>query len=367
VTDHLGSVRDVLNSQSCAGTGHIDYTAFGQIARVTHQGATVSLDNIGSTRFLYTGREFEANVGLQYNRARYFDAAIARWISQDPIGYSAGDTNLFRYASNDPVTNTDPSGLAGVRDWQTWKDWWVRLGLPGKDQIRAVDAGMALIDVGAKVWSNTDDESIGRRIYIAGGMVGAEITGVRGVSDACSERDAVTGKKQGFCERFEDGLIGSVQLGLTAFGGAKVIAGPKAAPAAGEPVPLRPSGGGTAAPKAPAVEPAPGTPKAPKPGSPKPEPPNCFVAGTPVLIADDSFESALASATDDETEVSSSAASWLRWAVVSLVVTAGGWYAFRQLAGRKRRADAGAYDAVLGDEDVGGLLRPNIEELWATR
>ena len=46
--------------------------------------------------YAYTGREFDVETGLQYNRARYYDATTGRWISQDPMGFDAGDSNLYR-------------------------------------------------------------------------------------------------------------------------------------------------------------------------------------------------------------------------------------------------------------------------------
>lgn len=60
---------------------------------------------------MYTGREFDSETGLQYNRGRYYDATTGRWISQDPLGFSAGDSNLYRYVANSPTNGTDPSGL----------------------------------------------------------------------------------------------------------------------------------------------------------------------------------------------------------------------------------------------------------------
>jgi hypothetical protein len=50
-------------------------------------------------------------------------------ISKDPIGFNAGDANLYRYAGNQPTNRTDPSRLdwlddpAGdtVDDWQDLK------------------------------------------------------------------------------------------------------------------------------------------------------------------------------------------------------------------------------------------------------
>src|SRR5262249_46321335 len=45
------------------------------------------------------------------NRARYYDPTTQRWLSQDPLGFDAGDSNLYRYVNNAPTGATDPSGL----------------------------------------------------------------------------------------------------------------------------------------------------------------------------------------------------------------------------------------------------------------
>ncbi len=37
-----------------------------------------------------------------------------RWISKDPIGFAAGDSNLYRYVGNSPTNAADPSGLVKV-------------------------------------------------------------------------------------------------------------------------------------------------------------------------------------------------------------------------------------------------------------
>ena len=46
-----------------------------------------------------------------YDRARYYDPRAGRFISQDPLGYAAGDINLYRYCQNSPTNATDPSGM----------------------------------------------------------------------------------------------------------------------------------------------------------------------------------------------------------------------------------------------------------------
>jgi RHS repeat-associated protein len=63
----------------------------------------------------YTAREFDANTGLQYNRARWYDNSVGRWLSEDPIVFAAGDHNLYRYVSNFATEATDPSGLQAWR------------------------------------------------------------------------------------------------------------------------------------------------------------------------------------------------------------------------------------------------------------
>jgi len=101
VTDHLGSIRKVLDSTGVVKDA-ITYDAWGNILTET--------DANERGRYAWTSREIDVETGLQYNRARYYDATTGRWISQDPLGFDAGDSNLYRYVKNAPDRNTDPSG-----------------------------------------------------------------------------------------------------------------------------------------------------------------------------------------------------------------------------------------------------------------
>ncbi len=51
-----------------------------------------------STRILYTGREFDFETSLYFNRARYYDPTLGRFINADPKGYAAG-LNLYTYSN----------------------------------------------------------------------------------------------------------------------------------------------------------------------------------------------------------------------------------------------------------------------------
>jgi RHS repeat-associated protein len=61
-------------------------------------------------RYGYTGRELDSETGLYYYRARYYAPTTGRFISEDPMGFGAGDTNLYRYVFNNATNYTDPSG-----------------------------------------------------------------------------------------------------------------------------------------------------------------------------------------------------------------------------------------------------------------
>jgi hypothetical protein len=48
--------------------------------------------------------------GASYYRARYYDPTTGRFLSEDPVGFSAG-VDFYRYVANNPVLYSDPLGL----------------------------------------------------------------------------------------------------------------------------------------------------------------------------------------------------------------------------------------------------------------
>ena len=63
--------------------------------------------------FRFQGQYYDEESGLHYNRFRYYDPEIGRFVSQDPIGLQGG-MNLFEYAPN-PTLWVDPLGLSPRR------------------------------------------------------------------------------------------------------------------------------------------------------------------------------------------------------------------------------------------------------------
>ncbi len=117
LADHLGTMRDLAvfddngtpgdpddDSTVIAPEHHFRYDAFGNAIGSTSPAAADFL-------FGFTGRPFDAETGLQWNLHRWYDASTGRWLSEDPIGFTSGDANLYRYCANNPLNTADPSGL----------------------------------------------------------------------------------------------------------------------------------------------------------------------------------------------------------------------------------------------------------------
>ncbi|MCR9296031.1 MAG: AHH domain-containing protein, partial [bacterium] len=105
LSDRQLSVRGIVDS-SGGWINELEYDSFGRTLSQTHP-------EVGD-RFQYTGREWDSATGLYDYRARNYDPGLGRFLSQDPIGFLAGDTNLYRYVNNSPINFVDPFGLTAA-------------------------------------------------------------------------------------------------------------------------------------------------------------------------------------------------------------------------------------------------------------
>lgn len=108
LTDHLGSVRDVVNTAG-AVVNHVDYSSFGNVLGQTNRAA--------GDRYSFAGREREVGGDL-YLRARNLNPGVGRFVGADPVSFNAGDSNLNRYVGNHPTTATDPNGLVAIVEYE---------------------------------------------------------------------------------------------------------------------------------------------------------------------------------------------------------------------------------------------------------
>ena len=107
LTDHNGSAAQTLA-----------YGPFGE-----------SLASTGRSQnsMQYTGREQDNETGLHYYRARYYDAELGRFISEDPIGFEGG-INFYAYVGNNPLTYNDPFGQDAESIMAFWGDVGTKIG-----------------------------------------------------------------------------------------------------------------------------------------------------------------------------------------------------------------------------------------------
>jgi RHS repeat-associated protein len=103
ITDHLGSVRLVVNAETGAVVQRMDYDAFGRVLQDT---------NPGFQPFGFAGGLYDDDTGLVRVGARDYDSYAGRWTAKDPILFDGGDENLYVYVVNDPINLIDPVGLA---------------------------------------------------------------------------------------------------------------------------------------------------------------------------------------------------------------------------------------------------------------
>ena len=95
-TDHLGSVTTVTDSEGTLVWDN-EYLPFGEE------------QTPDESRFaMFTGKQKDPDTGLYYFNARWYDASLGRFVTQDPI---RDGVNWYAYCENNPLKFVDPTGL----------------------------------------------------------------------------------------------------------------------------------------------------------------------------------------------------------------------------------------------------------------
>ena len=102
------------------------YTAYGQPTFFDGSGTVISA-SAESNRMMYTGREWDQDLGLYHYRARMYDAVSGRFSSRDPLGCEGSAWGLYVYCESSPLLYLDWAGLSACdRTFGTamCKAWW---------------------------------------------------------------------------------------------------------------------------------------------------------------------------------------------------------------------------------------------------
>ncbi len=96
--DHLGTPKAATDAtQGIAWAA--DYLPYGE-AQVTAEAVTLNVR--------FPGQYFDGETALHYNYFRDYNAALGRYVQDDPIGL-AGGINTYAYVMNNPIRHSDPT------------------------------------------------------------------------------------------------------------------------------------------------------------------------------------------------------------------------------------------------------------------
>jgi RHS repeat-associated protein len=101
--DGLGTVTS-LSSGAGALAQTYTFDSFGKVTA-----SSGSLIN----PFQFTAREFDPESNLSFFRARFYDPATGRFLSEDPLRFLADSGSFYEYSYDNPGNFIDPSGTTG--------------------------------------------------------------------------------------------------------------------------------------------------------------------------------------------------------------------------------------------------------------
>jgi RHS repeat-associated protein len=131
-TDQIGTPLELTDSEGEI-VWQATYRSWGEIEQLTVNGVEQNLR--------FQGQYFDRETALHYNTFRYYDPALGRFVTQDPVGLFGGD-NLYQYAKN-TQSWIDSLGLACDK-------WDVSTHQANKNAVKGKNLGLDSHHVGQK-------------------------------------------------------------------------------------------------------------------------------------------------------------------------------------------------------------------------
>jgi RHS repeat-associated protein len=112
------------------------YDPYGKVTYLTAAWATLSASAYAWI-YLHQGSRYDSTSGVYDRRGRVYLPSLGRWAQVDPISFTAGDTDLYRYVGNAPTNALDPSGLFGL----VQAFFAVRAAVRGENVVEGINNG----------------------------------------------------------------------------------------------------------------------------------------------------------------------------------------------------------------------------------
>jgi RHS repeat-associated protein len=144
--DGLGSTRFLTDIGGNITDAYV-YDAYGNT--LSSSGTTVN-------NYLYTGEQFDQNLGEYYLRARYYNPSQGRFTGRDPFEGMLEEPlslNKYGYVHGNPINNTDPSGMfiGGLLDSLSAQQELIRQDAARSSGILALTTRFLLSSIGRSV------------------------------------------------------------------------------------------------------------------------------------------------------------------------------------------------------------------------
>jgi RHS repeat-associated protein len=94
------------------------YDPYGKPTFVSADWSTTSASSSFAWVYLHQGGRYDTGTGLYNFRNRDYSPSLGRWTTPDRMGFTAGDTDYYRYVSDDPANALDSMGLKKM----SWAD-----------------------------------------------------------------------------------------------------------------------------------------------------------------------------------------------------------------------------------------------------
>jgi len=111
--DQVGTVRAVAYYWNGEIVKQIDYDSFGNVLN------TGGTDPTFECPLGFAGGFYDKDTNLVHFGFRDYDPETGRWTAKDPVGFGAGDVNLYGYCLADPINLVDPWGLKDYTQEET--------------------------------------------------------------------------------------------------------------------------------------------------------------------------------------------------------------------------------------------------------